>query len=109
MHREFTPKRVERLEPALREVADRLADRIRPGDPFDLWTVFSKPYAARVTATLVGIPDEDADRTAEWAFDLARAFFPFMSAELVTRAERSAVEIQEYMTELIGSASGRTP
>jgi cytochrome P450 len=103
VHREFTPKRVERFGPALRDVADRLADRIRPGEPFDLWTVFAKPYAARVAATLVGIPEEDADRAAVWAFDLARAFFPFMSAELVARAERSSVEIQDYMAGLIAA------
>ena len=36
-----------------------------------------------------------------WAFDLARAFFPFMSPELVARAERSAVEIQRYMDDLL--------
>jgi cytochrome P450 len=36
-----------------------------------------------------------------WAFDLARAFFPFMSPELVARAERSAIEIQAYMTDLL--------
>jgi cytochrome P450 len=99
--REFAPKRIERFDGALREVAGRLADRIKPGEPFDLWTTFSKPYAARVASTLVGIPDEDADRAAVWAFDLARAFFPFMSAELVARAERSAVEIQRYMDDLL--------
>lgn len=101
VHREFTPKRVERFEPALREMAGRLADRIRPGEPFDLWTLYARPYAARVAATLVGIPEEDADRAADWAFDLARAFFPFMSPDLVARAERSAVEIQAYMQRLL--------
>jgi cytochrome P450 len=99
--REFSPKRIERFDGALREVADRLADRITPGQPFDLWTTFAKPYAARVASTLVGIPDEDADQAAIWAFDLARAFFPFMSPELVARAERSAVEIQSYMDDLL--------
>lgn len=99
--REFSPKRAERFEGALGDIADRLADRITPGQPFDLWSTFAKPYAARVAATLVGIPDEDADRAAVWAFDLARAFFPFMSPEQVTRAERSAVEIQRYMDDLL--------
>jgi cytochrome P450 len=99
--REFTPKRVERFDGALRGIADRLADRIVPGAPFELWTTFAKPYAARVAATLVGIPEDDADRAATWAFDLARAFFPFMTPDLVARAERSAVEIQRYMDDLL--------
>jgi pimeloyl-[acyl-carrier protein] synthase len=99
--REFSPKRVERFDGPLRDVAERLADGITPGQPFELWTMFAKPYAARVAATLVGIPDDDADRAAIWAFDLARAFFPFMSPELVARAERSAIEIQCYMDDLL--------
>lgn len=99
--REFSPKRVERFDGVLRDIADRLADRITPGSPFDLWTTFAKPYAARVAATLVGIPEADVDRAAAWAFDLARAFFPFMSPEQVARAERSALEIQRYMDDLL--------
>ena len=55
----------------------------------------------RVAATLVGIPEDDADQAAVWAFDLARAFFPFMSPAQVARAERSAVEIQRYMDDLL--------
>jgi pimeloyl-[acyl-carrier protein] synthase len=101
--RELSPKRVERLEPTLREIAVRLVDRIDTSAPFDLWSVFAKPYAARVAATLVGIPEADADMAGGWAFDLARAFFPFMSPELVARAERSAVEITRYMDELLAS------
>lgn len=99
--REFSPKRVERFDTTLREIADRLADRITPGQRFDLWPTFAKPYAARVAATLVGIPEDDADQAAVWAFDLARAFFPFMSPAQVARAERSAVEIQRYMDDLL--------
>jgi cytochrome P450 len=99
--REFAPKRVERFDGALREIADRLADRIVTGEPFDLWSTFAKPYAARVAATLVGIPEDDADQAATWAFDLARAFFPFMTSNHVARAERSAVEIQRYMDVLL--------
>jgi len=101
--REFSPKRVERLESTLREIAERLVDRIDTTGPFDLWSVFAKPYAARVAATLVGIPEDDADMAGGWAFDLARAFFPFMSPELVARAERSAVEITRYMDGLLAA------
>ena len=70
VQRELTPKRVERFEPALREMSERLVDRVQPGQPFDVWSVFARPYAARVAATLVGIPEDDADRAAVWAFDL---------------------------------------
>jgi cytochrome P450 len=99
--REFSPKRVDRFEPELRQIAEKLSGRITPGEQFDLWTTFAKPYAARVAGLLVGIPESDADRAGEWAFDLARAFFPFMSSDRVARAERSAVEILRYIDGLL--------
>lgn len=99
--REFAPKRVDRFRPQLERAATELCDRIPPGQPFDIWRAFAVPYAARVACALVGIPEDDADQAAVWAFDLARAFFPFMSAERRARAEKSAVELLGYMDALL--------
>lgn len=99
--REFAPKRVERFRPQLERVASALSDAIPVDSEFDFWKTFAVPYAARVACALVGIPDDDADHAGRWAFDLARAFFPFMSPERRARAEQSAVEIQEYMDALL--------
>ena len=99
--REFSPKRVERFDSACAT------------SPTDWPTASRRPNVRPLAdvrqavrgpcgGPLVGIPDADADRAAGWAFDLARAFFPFMSPELVARAERSAVEIQRYMDDLLG-------
>jgi len=101
VQREFSPKRVATLEPQLRAMADRLADGIAPGEPFDVFGQFAQPYAARITAILLGIPDDDADLAAGWGLDLARAFFPFMSPDSVARAELAAVEVQQYMGALL--------
>lgn len=99
--REFAPKRVDRFRPQLERAANELCDAIPVGQPFDFWRAFAVPYAARVACALVGIPDDDSERAATWAFDLARAFFPFMSAERRVRAERSAVELLKYMDALL--------
>ena len=99
--REFAPKRVERLRAQLERSAGELCDGFPAAGEFDLWTVFAEPFAARVACALVGIPVDDADKAARWAFDLARAFFPFMNAERRARAERSAVEILRYMDDLM--------
>jgi hypothetical protein len=98
--REFAPRRVDRLRADLEQAAADLCDGFPVGAPFDCWTTFAKPFAARVACALVGISAQDADRAAAWAFDLARAFFPFMNAERRTRAERSAVELLSYMDDL---------
>lgn len=101
--REFAPRRVERLRPDLEQAAHDLIDAFPTDRPFDFWEAFAVPYAARVACALVGIPLDDADRAAVWAFDLARAFFPFMSAERGARAERSAVELLAYIDDLFAA------
>jgi cytochrome P450 len=99
--REFAPKRVERLRAELEQAANELCDAVPAGAGFDLWVEFARPFAARAACALVGIPADDADRAADWAFDLARAFFPFMSPDRRARAERSAVELLRYMDALL--------
>lgn len=99
--REFSPRRVDRHRPAIERATDELLDEFPIGRPFDLWDHYAYPLAARIACSLVGVPAEDALRAAGWAFDLARAFFPFMSPERVARAERSAVEIGKYIDDLL--------
>src|SRR5579871_3190466 len=101
VNREFTPKRIERLRPDVERIATDLCEALPVGVPFDLWTAFAVPFAGRVTCRLVGVPEADAERATIWGFDLARAFFPFMSAERRERAERSAEEILDYMDGLL--------
>ncbi len=101
VNREFTPKRIERLRPDVERIAGELCDALPVGVPFDFWPAFAVPFAGRVTCRLVGVPEADAERATVWAFDLARAFFPFMSAERRERAERSAEEILNYMDGLL--------
>jgi cytochrome P450 len=99
--REFAPRRVERLRTQLEQAAGELCDSFPAATAFDFWAMFAYPFAARAACSIVGIPVEDADRAARWAFDLARAFFPFMSAERRARAERSAVDLLHYMDGLL--------
>ena len=101
VNREFTPKRIERLRPDVERIAGELCDALPVGVPFDFWPAFAVPFAARVTCRLVGVPEADSERATVWAFDLARAFFPFMSAERRERAEHSAEEILDYMDGLL--------
>ena len=99
--REFSTKRTDRLRPALERAAADLCDAIPTGVDIDIWDAYAYPFAARVACQMVGIPAEDSDQAAAWAFDLARAFFPFMSPERRSRAERSAVELLAYMDDLL--------
>jgi cytochrome P450 len=103
--REFTPRSVERHRPMIVDVCERMADRLAAaadadGGVADLWSDYALPVSARVSSGLVGIPEADADRAAEWSFDLARAFLPFMSPEQRAKAEAAAVAFTGYVDRL---------
>ena len=99
--RDFAPKVVERYRPEVQRIAGALCDRLDDSETTDLWSSFAVPLAARVACHVVGIPEGDADRAALWAFDLVRAFFPFMSVERRERAQRAAVEFTAYVDDLL--------
>jgi cytochrome P450 len=99
--RDFTPKAVERYRGDAQRIADALCDELEASDTADLASSFAVPLAARVACHVVGIPERDADRAAVWAFDLVRAFFPFMSVERRERAQRAAVEFTAYVDDLL--------
>jgi cytochrome P450 family 103 len=99
--RDFAPKTVERYRPDVRRIASTLCDSIALDQTTDLSTSFAIPLAARVACHVVGIPEVDADRAARWAFDLVRAFFPFMSPERRERAQNAAVEFAAYVDDLL--------
>ncbi len=99
--RDFTPKAIEQLRNDVQGIAAALCDRLEGLDTTDLASSFAVPLAARVACHVVGIPERDADRAAVWAFDLVRAFFPFMSVERRERAQQAAVEFCAYVDDLL--------
>jgi cytochrome P450 len=99
--RDFAPKAVEKHRPAIDRIAGELCDRLDDVSTTDLSASYAIPLAARVACHVVGIPEHDADRAAVWAFDLVRAFFPFMSPDRRERAQRAAVEFATYVDDLL--------
>ncbi|GAA4624501.1 cytochrome P450 [Actinoallomurus vinaceus] len=57
--RAFTHRRVQELEPRLRELARAYLDPLLDGEPFDLMTDFAGPFLADVISELVGVPEAD--------------------------------------------------
>jgi cytochrome P450 len=103
--REFTPKASERHRAAVADIAERMADGVQraidAGGHADLWSTYAMPVSSRVNSRLVGIPEADAELVSVWAFDLVRAFLPFMSPDQRQRAETAAVEFGAYVDELL--------
>ncbi|MFY9469937.1 MAG: cytochrome P450 [Solirubrobacterales bacterium] len=61
----FVPKEIARHEPAIREIADGVLDRLDGRDECDLVTEVAQPVVARVIGSFVGLDPEDDKPWAE--------------------------------------------
>lgn len=66
--RAFTAKRVMALQPRVQEIADELVDAMTAaGSPADLVGALGFPLPVRVICELLGVPQSDQHRFAEWS------------------------------------------
>lgn len=100
--RTLTPKAVDRLRPAIERISDELLSSWPRGSIVDVWASFAVPLPARSACALVGIPDDDASRVAEWALQLVRAF-GLLDPDAVDSTNAAAAELVAYLDELITS------
>ncbi|MEH1122995.1 cytochrome P450 [Micromonospora sp. CPCC 206061] len=64
----FTARRVEGLRPRIAELTTELLDAMADaGPPADLRAALAKPLPILVIAELLGVPDVDRDRLADWS------------------------------------------
>jgi cytochrome P450 len=98
----FTPRRVERMRPTIRAIADELIDDIRATGRADLTADFADPLPARVTADLLGLPPGDRTRLKGWTDDIYAflAFSPVPIGERARRGTASAVQLRAYLADL---------
>jgi cytochrome P450 len=104
--RDFTPRAIETHSERIADIAERMADRLlnaarMSGGVADLWSDYAVPVTGRVSSGLVGIPEDDVERVAEWSIDLARAFLPFMSPEQRARADAAAAAFVAYVDDML--------
>ncbi len=62
MARHFTPDRVAKMAPHIREIVTALLNRIAGKTHVDFVDAFARPLPVHVSLTLLGLPDSDADR-----------------------------------------------
>jgi cytochrome P450 len=65
VHEAFTPKAADRYRSAMRRVLAELYEPVRAEGRCDFVQAFAKPYPARMIATVIGAPLEDAARLHE--------------------------------------------
>ena len=94
--RVFRPRTVrDTLEPLIRSVAEELVDELAPLGSTDLMATFAKRYPLRIITQMLGIPRDDEDLMASWAYAMLRT----MSAPEAAR--RANEEFTRYVRPLV--------
>src|SRR3954454_14183982 len=98
VHHAFTPKAADVLRPAMREQLEALFPAERR---CDFVATIAKPYPARMIATVMGAPLDDAPRLQDWANTIQGQFDPVKLTTELPALERAATEFQEYASSLL--------
>ncbi|MDP3891869.1 cytochrome P450 [Nocardioides sp.] len=88
--RVFTPRSVARMEPRMREVADRLLDRIEKSgrQGFDLIEDYASLLPVAVIADILGVPDDMHGPLLAWGNGAALRLDPALTWREYRRSER---------------------
>jgi cytochrome P450 len=101
VHGSFTPAAADRYRPAMREILADLYEPVRESGRCDFVTAFAKPYPARMIATVIGAPLEDAERLHELSNLLQSQFDAIALATRREELEAAAVEFDDYVERLV--------
>ena len=99
--RAFTPRRVERLRPAVEAMTRELLDPVADAGECDLVEALAFPLPANVISELVGVPVADRDWLRPLVSDLAATLEPNRQPEEIKQAAVSGAKIQQYLHDLI--------
>ena len=103
--RDFTVRRVQALEPAVRRATDRVLDRFADatadGSAAEFAGTVLYPLGMAVIGDLVGVPEADHDRLRRVTGLIGLQIDPAMPAELRAEVDAAAVEFRDYFTDLI--------
>ena len=94
----FHPRRINDLEPRVRELAAELLDGVEPGQPLDLVEALAAPLPLLVIAELLGVPSEDRGKFRIWSDAMIAA-----ATEPTADALSKAAELYEYFRSVLES------
>lgn len=103
--RAFTPRRVNQLEPRVREIATELLDGIAERGTCDLTAEFAGPLPTIVIAEMLGVPPEDRQQFRAWSNRLVT--IDFNSSELTIDGMTAFAELWQYFSAIVDERTER--
>lgn len=98
----FSARRIEELRPRIAALVDLLLAQLEPGEPWDLIEVLANPLPGLTIAELVGVPTSDQQHFTHWANEYGAWLGAWQSDdELRRRADQAAIELSNYLRELV--------
>ena len=94
--RAFSTRRVNELEPRVREAADAMIDAWPAQGPVDFMNRFAVTFPVRVIAQLLTMAPEHEAQIKRWSDDSVAALGVELPAERRLEAARTVVELQHY-------------
>ena len=101
LNRGFTPRRIARLEPRIRELTAELFASIDDRGEFDLMADLAIPLPVRVIGELLGIEPERFADFKRWSQAIVATFGRLPSPEERARADAAFDEIDVYLDDLM--------
>ena len=93
----FTPQRVEVLRAHIREITDRLLDKVLDKGCMDVIADLAEPLPCIVTAEMLGVPVDDFQQLKAWSQDFAEMLGNFQhNPEHAPRILKSVLEMADY-------------
>lgn len=96
----FSPRLIEGLVPQFQDLANELIDNFIERSSCEFVSEFAEPYAARVIAILLGIPQTEWKRIAEWSAVVGLALGVTIRDDL-DRIEAAMAGLNKYAEDLI--------
>lgn len=93
----FTPQRVEVLRCHIREITNRLLDKVQARGHMDVVADLAEPLPCIVTAEMLGVPVEDYQQLKVWSQDFAEMLGNFQhNPERAPRILASVLKMADY-------------
>ena len=99
--REFTPRRVAALRPAITSHANHFLDEAVERGGFDLLADYAQPYSVHVICELIGAPASEWRSLLDWSHKIVKMYELDTTEEQAAAAVQASAEFDAWTRELI--------